>query len=474
MTFALEAKGLAKWYPPRPSPAQQFWDALTSQSRAAGHSQGKQGSSAIGSGQLAPEGSVVALHPISFNLAAGKVLGIVGKNGAGKSTLLQLLSGTLEPSAGDKHVSGRIAALLELGAGFNPEFTGIENIHLNAALLGMSGSEVKRRLTDILDFADIGSFAYRPVKTYSSGMFVRLAFAVAVCVQPEILIIDEALSVGDGEFARKSFKRIMDLKDAGTTILFCSHSLYQVEALCDQVLWLDRGTLQMEGAPGDVIAAYAQFLETGQATAHPSRLWMPQSVENLLTESDVVRPTPQTPHESLPDTAQERSLTSLARILRVKAWLGKNELDFSKESDRRLLLQGDKRSLAIEIFFQAALRGPPDRGALSAETQWERPTLAVTFTTAAGQCLTAVSTLGHLEVIAMSEQGRGCTRLVLDDLPLRRGIFRVDVLLGCERGLHLYDQGIGVLTIDARAEAAEQGLIVIAHRWERPTAAPTL
>jgi len=468
MSFALEAKGLAKWYPPRPSPAQQFWHALTTQSRAEGNSQGDQHSSVTNAGQHAPEGSVVALHPISFTLEAGKVLGIVGKNGAGKSTLLQLLSGTLEPSAGSMRVSGRIAALLELGAGFNPEFTGIENVHLNAALLGMSGADVKRRLIDILEFADIGSFAYRPVKTYSSGMFVRLAFAVAVCVQPEILIIDEALSVGDGEFARKSFKRIMDLKDAGTTILFCSHSLYQVEALCDQVLWLDKGRLQLEGAPSDVIAAYAQFLETGHATAHPSNLWMPQTGKDPLTKTDLKSHAPQGQHETLTDKTQIESLTALARILRVKASFGAKELDFSKESDRRLLLQGSNRRLTMEIFFQAARKVPTDSGVRSAETRWETPTLAVTFTMAAGQCLTAVSTLGHLEAIAISEQGLGHTRLVLDDLPLRRGIFRVDVLLGCERGLHLYDQGIGVLTIDARAEAAEQGLIDIAHRWERP------
>src|SRR4051794_9038362 len=169
-----------------------------------------------------------ALQGIDLAIRPGEVIGVVGRNGAGKSTLLQMVCGTLPPTSGELHVRGRVAALLELGAGFSPDFTGIENIYINAAILGLKRHEVDERLADILAFADIGDFVHQPVKTYSTGMFMRLAFAVATAVEPDILVIDEALSVGDGAFARKSFERIMKLREAGKTILFCSHSMYQV------------------------------------------------------------------------------------------------------------------------------------------------------------------------------------------------------------------------------------------------------
>ena len=202
-----------------------------------------------------------ALQGVSLALPKGQVLGVVGRNGAGKSTLLQLLCGTLLPSQGSVTTQGRIAALLELGAGFNPEFTGRDNIFLNAAILGLTRQEVLERFDDIVSFSGIEPFFIeQPVKTYSSGMYVRLAFAVATSVDPDILVVDEALSVGDGEFARKSFDRIMQFKDQGKTILFCSHSLYQVEAICSQAIWLDHGRVQMQASPKEVVAAYNDFL----------------------------------------------------------------------------------------------------------------------------------------------------------------------------------------------------------------------
>ena len=176
-----------------------------------------------------------ALQDINFDIRRGEVVGLVGRNGAGKSTLLQMVCGTLSPTSGTLAVRGRVAALLELGAGFSPDFTGLENVYMNAAILGLSRNQVDERLDAILAFADIGRFINQPVKTYSSGMFVRLAFAVATSVEPDILVIDEALSVGDGAFARKSFDRIMELKEGGATILFCSHSMYHIQALCSRV-----------------------------------------------------------------------------------------------------------------------------------------------------------------------------------------------------------------------------------------------
>ncbi len=201
-----------------------------------------------------------ALQDVSFEIPRGAVVGLVGRNGAGKSTLLQMVCGTLKPTCGTLAVRGRVAALLELGAGFNPEFSGLENVYMNAAILGLSRAQVDAQLDAILAFADIGPFIHQPVKTYSSGMFVRLAFAVATSVEPDILVIDEALSVGDGAFARKSFDRIMALKDQGATILFCSHAMYHVQALCSRALWLEGGRVRMWNAAVRVTAAYETSL----------------------------------------------------------------------------------------------------------------------------------------------------------------------------------------------------------------------
>lgn len=213
-----------------------------------------------------------ALRGVDLEVSRGEVLGLVGRNGAGKSTLLQMVCGTLTPTEGELQVNGRVAALLELGAGFNPEFSGVENVYLNAALMGLNRAQVNERLDGILEFADIGEFVHQPVKTYSSGMFVRLAFAVATSVEPEILVIDEALSVGDGAFARKSFDRIMALRDSGVTIVFCSHSMYQVEALCERAIWLEGGQLKMIGQAAAVTSAYGITLNATQSTPGPADL----------------------------------------------------------------------------------------------------------------------------------------------------------------------------------------------------------
>lgn len=203
--------------------------------------------------------SFEALKPISFTVQKGETVGIIGKNGSGKSTLLQIICGTLAASAGRVDVSGRIAPLLELGSGFNPEFTGQENVYLNAAILGLDEEEIKQRFGAIADFADIGDFMYQPVRLYSSGMVVRLAFAVAVNSQPEILVVDEALSVGDEFFQRKCFSRIEEIRAKGATILFVSHSGAQIVELCDRAILLDAGEHVTTGRPKAVISQYQQL-----------------------------------------------------------------------------------------------------------------------------------------------------------------------------------------------------------------------
>ena len=201
-----------------------------------------------------------ALHPISFQVKRGECVGFLGKNGSGKSTLLQMIAGTLDPSHGSFNVAGRLSALLELGAGFNPEFTGRENVILSGALLGISAAEMKERLPAILEFSELGAFINKSVKTYSSGMYVRLAFSAAIHVEPEVLVVDEALSVGDAAFQYKCLKRIRELRERGMSILFVTHDTGAVRTLCDRVLWLDSGNLISQGPAVEVADQYDSFM----------------------------------------------------------------------------------------------------------------------------------------------------------------------------------------------------------------------
>ncbi|MGC2064373.1 MAG: ABC transporter ATP-binding protein, partial [Thermodesulfovibrionales bacterium] len=186
----------------------------------------------------------VALDTMSFSISQGTTFGIIGENGAGKSTLMKLLARTLKPTSGNVAMVGRVAALLELGAGFNPELTGDENIYLNAYLMGLTKDEIDERKQRIIDFSELGDSISRPVKTYSSGMYVRLAFSIATSVNPDILIIDEALSVGDQHFQKKCIDRMTQFKNDGKTIVFCSHSLYHIQELCKTTLWIDHGSMR--------------------------------------------------------------------------------------------------------------------------------------------------------------------------------------------------------------------------------------
>lgn len=201
-----------------------------------------------------------ALKGIDLTIYQGETVGIIGTNGSGKSTILKIITGVLNPTGGTMEVNGRISALLELGAGFNQEYNGIENIYLNGTMMGFSEKEIDEKLQSILDFADIGDYVYQPVKTYSSGMFVRLAFAVAINIDPEILIVDEALSVGDVFFQAKCYHKFEEFKAMGKTILFVSHDLSSIAKYCDRVILLNQGDKLGEGAPKEMIDAYKQVL----------------------------------------------------------------------------------------------------------------------------------------------------------------------------------------------------------------------
>ena len=204
-----------------------------------------------------------ALRDISLSIPRGTTVGLIGRNGSGKSTLLKIISRILYPTYGQVKVNGRVSTLLELGAGFHPDYTGRENIFLNASILGFSRKYIKEQIDNIIAFAELGDFIDNPVRNYSSGMYMRLGFAVAVHVQPEILLVDEVLAVGDLAFQDKCMEKIKELQHQGVTIIFVTHAPKQVEKLCDSAVWLDNGEVRMQGAATPVAEAYIQFMEKG-------------------------------------------------------------------------------------------------------------------------------------------------------------------------------------------------------------------
>jgi len=361
-----------------------------------------------------------ALHDTSFEVAKGEVLGIIGRNGAGKSTLLQLLCGTLAPTIGQVEVHGRISALLELGAGFNPEFTGRENIFMSAAILGLSQKETQERLDEIIDFSGIRDFIDQPVKTYSSGMFVRLAFAVATSVDPDILVIDEALSVGDGAFARKSFNRIMQLRDSGKTILFCSHSLFQVESLCTRAIWINNGRIIIDGDSATVVAAYQSFLDRG--TLEPANVGVEEELKPAIA--------PPQGH---------------AHITSVNV-----EVD-DRACKGAVALSG-RSTLSVHIGFAS----DPDLPC---------PCVGFTLHATDGRTLTSAATWEDELTLHREPNGSGQVSLTFDRLPLLKGEYLLSVHLLCERGLHVYDSANAVANLQVKQESRIQGYFTMPHTW---------
>jgi lipopolysaccharide transport system ATP-binding protein len=384
----------------------------------------------------------VALAPLNLRVHRGEALGLIGRNGAGKSTLLQMVCGTLNPSSGSVVVTGKIGALLELGAGFNPEFTGRENVYLAAAVMGFSGAETDALYESIVDFSGIREFIDQPVKTYSSGMYVRLAFSIATSANPDILVIDEALSVGDGAFAKKSFERIMQLKTQGTTVLFCSHSMYQVESFCDRALWLDRGQVQMQGPAADVVAAYTDSLraENGSsADKHSSKS------ASALEVSVASQEAPANPESALSsDAAHEPS--GITRILGI-------EVSVDGVTGRELQAVSLQSDVHITVKFESDPSQPC-------------PTFATGFALPDGQIFTSAYTLFDGIGIERDAQGRGQATVVFEKLPLMKGRFSVGAYLFDERALHVYDVVLQAATVNVTQAGVHQGFVQLPHRWQ--------
>lgn len=378
-----------------------------------------------------------ALEHVDFTLRRGEVLGIIGVNGAGKSTLLQLVTGTITPSTGSVRTQGRIASILELGAGFNPEFTGRENVYLNAATMGLTKSEIDERLDSIIEFASIGRHIDHPVKTYSSGMLVRLAFAVASSVEPDILIIDEALSVGDGAFRRRSFDRIMEIKSRGATILFCSHVMFHVETFCDQVIWLHRGRVQLQGAVDQVLPKYQEFLEVFEADPNAQPLLDAAAKEYLFGED--------TASSSSGEPRAPRGPRGEARFERIGIRLdGREGVELHGVSM--------KSRLDVEIDYASDPGLPP-------------PTAALVISSESGKILASCFSNQGGDMLSRSPSGAGSIRITLDRLNLNKGIYRVGVYLFCERGMHGYAMSDPAATINLHHDGPEQGPWILNPKW---------
>lgn len=355
-----------------------------------------------------------ALQDVSFEVERGESVGIIGQNGAGKSTLLKLLSGVARPSSGTLQTRGTIASILELGTGFHPEFTGRDNAALNAAILGLGPQEVRESLPAILEFSELGSFVDRPVKTYSSGMYMRLAFSVAVNVNPDILVIDEALAVGDGHFQKKCVDKIRDFQEQGKTILFCSHALYYVTSICRRTLWLDGGRVMRYGPSLDVVHEYETFLRE-RDKQHPA------TVEPAAEHSPV----------------RIREIVVCDRSGRPRDHFARGE-----EIQVRMRLDADSPERRIHVII-GVHRAADDM-----------------------QCF-AVGT--HADGIAplSGRTGYEVTARLLD-VPLLRGAYDILGFAGDEHAMTVYDRRDVRPGFTMSGERYEIGMIAIDHRWDLP------
>lgn len=286
-----------------------------------------------------------AVNGIDLTVKRGETVGIIGRNGSGKSTLLQMICGTLQPTSGLITVNGRIAALLELGAGFNPEFTGRENVKLNCAILGLTPQETEARFEAIERFADIGIFIDQPVKTYSSGMYVRLAFAVAINVDPDVLVVDEALAVGDEAFQRKCYARIEQIRERGATILFVSHGAQTIIQLCDRAILMDRGEILMDGSPKSVVQQYQRFINASAETQHEVRAAILELKEHQTQNSAEA-------FDSKEESNRDKELRGLMEGLDIP---GQPEGTAERRSSWEITSAND-RSLQEEASFQQGIQ----------------------------------------------------------------------------------------------------------------------
>ncbi|MBM3961620.1 MAG: ABC transporter ATP-binding protein [Planctomycetes bacterium] len=356
---------------------------------------------------------VHALQDVEFAVAPGECVGLVGTNGAGKSTLLKVLSGTTYPTSGSYAVRGRVTSLLELGAGFNTSFSGRENIFMNAAMLGFSRQEANRKYAEIVDFSELGEFINAPVRTYSSGMAARLAFSVAMATDPDLLIVDEILSVGDMNFQKKCFDRVWSFKKRGKAMFFCSHGLYQVRQICERAIWLRSGRMQMIGDAVTVTNEYATY------------------ENNLLAGGDP------SPFADVPKAPAADDLPCI---------VGAEILDPVSGQPRNVFAPGENAAVRVRV------RNP----------RRERLTVAVGAKRTDGTlCFAHTTQFAGVDV----DFAEGHVTLLVDSLCLLSGEFGVPIWLFDENGVHLYQERPAAQNLIVQNRTKDLGLFLQAHRW---------
>jgi ABC-type polysaccharide/polyol phosphate transport system ATPase subunit len=364
-----------------------------------------------------------ALNGISFKVEKGDALGILGKNGSGKSTLLKLITGVLSPSSGSIQVKGKISAILELGAGFNPEYSGKENVYLNGLMMGFSREEIDIKMNDIIEFADIGEFIEQPVKIYSSGMFARLAFAVSINVEPDILIVDEALAVGDVRFQTKCIDKMKELKSKGTTILFVSHATEQVKRFCNKAVWLKDGIVQASGESSEIADLYEDFMKYNTEHIMETAITNDNEPIPVVPQDDFIRPTN-------PDV--------LASITKVE--LNKNNFKTFDE-------------LVVEVEYEVY------------EDVIEDLLLGVAIYTPDREYIFGPNT--HLEKIDIPNKlGRHRVKYIISSLPLLGGTFCIDVGIFNNEGIVCLHYKENIVDFIITNKYISEGLIYMNHRWE--------
>ena len=371
-----------------------------------------------------------ALRDVSFALRRGQCLGVIGDNGAGKSSLLKLMAGTLQPSTGHIARLGRVTAILELGAGFHPDFSGRDNLYFGGNLIGIGATEMARLQDSIIDFSELGAAIERPVKTYSSGMVVRLAFALVTAVQPDLLIIDEALAVGDQHFQKKCVDRIAAFRANGCTILFCSHSLYHVRQLCDVALWLDRGRVKAYGDTESVLASYGVHVraqDPQNATAEPASMpAMDATIEAATTA-----------HLAASASANDKRAQIVSVVV---ADLGDGEPPLLRSKD-----------LVVTVT-------------VGMHTD-EQPAIGVMLEQSHGVGITAVTT--HTDGVAPIPVKPGLWRatVTFPDLPLHSSHYVVSAYLFDTQGLVVYEEWPRCVEFNFVTPSQLPGLVHLPHRW---------
>lgn len=382
----------------------------------------------------APEAAVPALVDVSFAVHRGEAFGIIGRNGSGKSTLLKIISGILKPSSGRVAVSGRIAALIELGAGFHPEITGRENVYINGIMLGLSRREVDARFDRIIEFAGIGEFLDQPVKTYSSGMYVRLGFAVAVHVDPDILLIDEVLSVGDEEFSQKCVSKIQEMKYRGVTLVFVTHQLDQVRKLCDRALWLDHGATVAAGDPVRVVDDYLQQVAGGHIA--------PSAPAAAPTEAPTEQATPEPEPEKRSDPQEEERWGSGEVILK--------RVSLVDERGHDLVALGAGTPVTIEMDVEV-------------RAAQEDFVFGIAIYHADGSCVYGTNT--DIEGwMAQRLERNGRVRFVMPSLDLVAGQYRIDAAIHTRNG-RAFDYRRNVIRFVVGSRVHDIGIYRPQHEW---------